>query len=405
MRLFLRVVICITISLLIFETITPPQSSFARQDQAGLRVWWPDMLLSLDGENTTLEDEIDRFRGTYSAVNLEFRYRRFQPGEQVRELALVQEIAPTVLPDLTLMQEDELAIAVDFGLLQPLEEWIPNDILAEMPSNLLALGQNEDIQYGLPYLITLNHMVYNSAHFESPPATFADILTAKPQLLFPAGVNEQAVNDFLLSQYLAAGGYLTDTNNNPALDETIVTAIYAFYEEALIEGIYDNGLLNYTVVGGYLERISSLENAVAFVDSSTYLRERNRRLSATEVSFIITQTPTRFSLLDGWVWVLLTEDPARQALAQNFVNEMMRLDTLSRLADGLYFLPSRANAMRLMEDDPYFVAMRTLLISARYVSIIERNSAAARALQEGFEAVLQGTSAGDAAAAAVASLR
>lgn len=367
----------------------------SQEELPQLTVWWPDALLPSNREDATLETEFNRFRNN-SAIDLQVRYRLYTEIEQANELALIQTVAPTALPDLTLMQQRDFIEAVELGLLQPIDGWIPNEVVRELAAvspNLLLFGQVNDVTYGIPYLLTVDHMIYDPTVYTIPPTRLQDYLTQSVPILFPSSHGaDEAVNRFLLSQYLAAGGDLVNEEGTPSLNIDIVEEILNFYAMALDAELFNPSLSyeNSTSIS-YREQIPRNPTLIAFVNSRTFMIDRPRRLADYAVAPLPTLNGAPFTLVDGWLWVLLTEDPLKQAQARSFMIEMMRPDTLYQIASLLNLLPSQQGALRYA-DDPYVTEMQTLMSSLYYIPPDIQVNRAAAALQEAFKEVLRGVS-------------
>jgi ABC-type glycerol-3-phosphate transport system substrate-binding protein len=373
-----------------------------------LRIWWPDALYS-ENAAETLEAQFSAFRSAYITVNLDIRYREYEVGESFHRLSLTREVAPGALPHLTLMQRDDVVAAVNADLIRPLDGWVPPVIMSELAPNLLALGQVDGKLYGLPYLLTVEHMIYLSSPSQPAPNTFDAFLAQETPLLFPgAPVGGFAVNDLVLIQYLAAGGYLVDDNGAPALDETAMQTVLEFYADSLQSAVFRPALeqvLDYRTPQDYWPRIIAGSAMLALVDSSAYLQNRDRLPSGVSTPPPLTADGERFTLLDGWMWVLLADDQDRQTQARNFLSWMMGSDNLTDTATRLGMLPSQQRALRVMSDDEYVDAMSVLLETAYFVPPEQRKNEAAVALQAAFVSVLDGADPGEATTVALETLQ
>ena len=85
-----------------------------------------------------------------------------------------------------------------------------------------SLGRVHDAVYGLPF--ALDALVLVSSAGE-PPRNWQEVSDAD-MLAFNS-------NDalFALALYLSAGGELTDTNGNPALDESVLTRVLTLFAQ------------------------------------------------------------------------------------------------------------------------------------------------------------------------------
>ena len=113
---------------------------------------------------------------------------------------------------------------------------------------------------------------------------------------------------------------------------------------------------------------------------------------------------TPITALDGWMWVVTTNDPDRQQQAFVFLSWMMRISQQSSYTEAFGVLPSQHRALRLWNDETYAEFAQTLIASAQIIPLAQRNNNASLALQTGLADVLGGASAETAADAALALL-
>jgi maltose-binding protein MalE len=407
---------CLTFSLFFLLSLviilpnptTTAAPSYQEEGTVRLRIWWPNSLLPPSAD-TTLEDVMTGFAATDETVALEVRYRAYRPVGTVDDLVLTRNVAPDALPELVLMRHSDMQLAVDERLIQPIEGWAPVNILAELSQHLLEIGTANSTLYGLPYLLEIQHMIYQTESLSIPPRSTEDILEQQIPLIFNATSPEEvAVNDFLLAQYLAAGGRLVNAEGSPALNEDILIQVLTFFANAREDELIDPSLLDYTQRdAAYLNAFvnaSQEEQGLALLDSRTFLTEYESLLQDYSVSRIPTASQEPFTFLNGWVWVLLTQNPEQQLKARSFITYLMSLDRAPAIADSLNMLPSQENALRIMSGGEYIDVMSGLLENATFIPQDRRNNAAARALQAAFVQVMEGTPPEEAAAEAITNL-
>ncbi len=386
------------IILLLLLVVLAPVDAQEEDTSVSVRVWWPDTLASVRAR-ALLSDVFATFAETQA---ISPRYYEYVAGDNVRVLELTNRVAPRAMPDLMLMRRDDMVDAVAAGLIVPIDGWAPATTIAGMPENLLTLGQVNGVLYGLPYLVEIKHIIYDTTVFETPPTAFDDVLDHEASMFFPGRPpNNEVVNDVVLMQYLAAGGTLVDAEANPVLDEEALETLLNSYAAGLDSGIFSPDLITYTSLDNYWSQVIASEIGLALIGSDQFLE----RQAGLPVEMGVTSVPTSgnqpIALLDGWVWVLMTNDVTYQEQAQRFLLWMMDTDRLVDLAEVLNTVPTQQRALRVL-DDTYFDFVQDLLPRAVYVE--ERDNQAAAALQLAFEAVMNGGDPDEAAAAALESL-
>ena len=258
--------------------------------------------------------------------------------------------------------------------------------------------------YGLPYVLNIYHVVYRSSVFDEPLVTFDDVLEAQPEYLFPAGSSATTpVSWTLLLHIWPAGGTLVDAAGNPALDRDALLAVLAYYERAVALGIFGPALLEFTQFDVYWDAFEGAEANMVMVDTTTYLKRRED-VPNVGLAPVPTHAGEPLTAMDGWMWVLTTQDPDHQRQARAFLSWMMRISQHSTFTETLGMLPSQLGALRLWDDSEYAVFAQDLLATAVIIPTAQRNNAAAAALENALADVLNGMPAEQAAEDALASL-
>jgi ABC-type glycerol-3-phosphate transport system substrate-binding protein len=377
----------------------------ATPEKITIRVWWSDELYPQTPSEAEdiLTEQFDGFRLTYTLYDLDVRRKRTSGlGGILPTLRTAGPVAPGALPDLTLMRRADLLTAATEGLIVPLDTWIPADLADD---NLLpgtrALGEIDGVLYGIPYALNLYHSIYRASVFEEPPLSFDDVLTQEPVYLFPAGT--VPVNWTLLLQYQAAGGKLVNADGAPALDRDPLVAVLHYYERGVENGLFSPALLQYTRFDEYWNHFASAEANLIGVDSATYLAHQTT-VQNVGLAPIPTLGGLPITALDGWMWVVTTNDPDRQQQALVFLSWMMRISQQSSYTEAFGVLPSQHRALRLWNDEQYAEFAQMLIAAGQLIPLSQRNNNAALALQSGLADVLNGATADTAADAALAML-
>ena len=386
-------------------TATPTPTSPPEPGVNTIQVWWPDELYPQENgpAEEILLQQFDDFRVNYVIYDLDVRRKRTHGlGGIFPTLRTAGPVAPSAVPDLTLMRRADMVTAATEGLIVPLDDWISPSLVG---SNLLlgarALGEIDGVLFGLPYAVTLTHTAYRASVFIEPMISFDDVLTEEPVYVFPAG--DEAVNLTVLLQYLAAGGRLADDEGVTVLDREPLVTVLDYYAQGLRKGIFTPSLLTTMTYDDYWNDFVSADANMIGVDSVAYLSHKDS-VQNVGLAPIPTLGETPISALDGWVWVLTTTDPDHQEQARAFLSWMMRVSQQSAYTEAFGILPSQTRALRLWDDEAYADFAQELLPDARMISQAQRSSSAAVALQESFHAVIEGSSAGAAADAALAKL-
>ena len=379
-----------------------------------IRVWWPEALYR-ENQAATIDNLFAEFDN--SNIQIESRiYEMNVDGQSViAQLNLTQAVAPDAVPDIILMSRTEMLNAVlassvavppnddMFTILpvelQNIEAWETRVILNQiipLSSDLVALGEINGTLYGLPYLANIQHMVTTSSEI-SPPSTIGEMLEADVSILFPGRpVSGQSVNNMVLAIYSSFGGDLIDDNNVPSLDEAALEATLQWLKNAIDSNIITDGLMDYRTPADYTAQILDQSTDIALVTSNQYLNQAD--LQNLSIFAIPTGTEPMI-YVDGWVWVLITQDADRQLDARDFVGWLFETDQLVDVALALNYIPLQERAVNALDDDVYFELMKALFENPIFVS--ERRNQAAIALQTAFESILNGAEVSEARNAAL----
>ncbi len=312
----------------------------AEETEQTLTIWIPAPLNPADNPSAgdLLNDAIETFIGD-SNLTVELRIKSV--GGIISTLRTGSIVAPGALPDLTLMRRQDLLTAQAEGLIQPLENQFTSSLIDDLDYTL-QLGQVDGTLYGIPYLLDIPVLVYRpqaGATYES--WRFRDVLVRREALVFPA-LETTSLNDYVYLQYLSSGGFPPRSEslifNGSALRNTL-----EFYEDAVATNVIDASILGFADTDSY--ETLFVEGGVnqAVFSISDYFRLRQ-----AEDNLLFNTIPTAdgnpTTLLDGWVWVMVTGDSNQIELGIRFVDLLMTPTRQSEVAQAMLMIPSQQSA-------------------------------------------------------------
>jgi len=350
-----------------------------------IRVWLPDELISpTDIDlNQLILDQSSAFTEEEGII-VELRPRRTNDvGGILSTLRSASFVAPESLPDLTLMRYQDVLNAQREGLLQPLEGRIASGLLASL-GNTLRLGQIENTLYGVPYMIDLSHLVYNLPDEDASRWDYASVLQRNQPIIFSAG--RSTLSDMFYVQYVASGDNLAG-DGELLPDEASLFSLLSFYESASDSGIVDGFVLNYTSQADYLPLFESGEIKTALLSSTNYLRlrEENRTLG---IAPIPTTDGRMSSVMNGWVWVLVTPHVEHQINVVKYLAWMMDEEHHAEIAGALQILPSQKTAFRAALRNRDLATFYEQLLDVALMPLNTPTGSFIRALQAGLATVI-----------------
>ncbi len=312
--------------------------------------------------------------------------------------------APSVLPDLVVLDRTNLQVAARAGLLQPLDGLPPPDLEADLFPFAVGLGRVDEVTFGLPLAAELQHLAYSPASLSAPPVSWNDVLSAGLPLFFPAAGQNGIADDFTFIQYLGAGGRLMDETGNPILEEEPLTAILDFYAQATVSGVI-SPLVALSL--GSVEECQARfqeEGGLAVVDSRWFWTEGER---IAEPGPIPTRDGRPVALAEGWVLALVTADPEQQQRAMALAAWLLEPGWYGAWTQSTGYLPvTRSGLAGWAVSAERREVLETILAGAREPLPQPVRERLGPLLQMALEAVLQGQqSPAEAAARAVQSLR
>ncbi len=370
------------------QEATPEATEEAPPPQV-LTIWWPDVLASPDNEDALdlLQEQTEAFAESQENTEVVLRLKRVgTTGGIMSTLRTASVVAPGALPTITLVRRQDLISLVRTGLAQSLEGSVSSTTVSDL-GNALPLGQVGGELYGIPYMLSFQHLVYRPQDgVDYDGWSYSDLLARGQGFVFPAA-QTTGISDVLLLQYLAAGGRL-NRDGVLLLDEAALRTTLEFYEAASDAALVTGFTLNYLNQQDYRADFRAGEIDTAVFDSNQYLT-----LVAQEPELRIAPIPTpdgrQAAILNGWVWVMLSPMSEQQDLAMRYIDWMMQPERQAQLARESAMLPSQVIALdeplsQEVAVDPYLAFLEDPFISLRETEV----GSLAQLIQEAAASVL-----------------
>lgn len=309
-----------------------------------ITIWWPDSFARVnDSEiNPILIDQANDFLENNPNILFDHRLKPVgQTGGIMSTLRTASNVARGALPTLTLVRRQDLLFAQSSNYLQSLEGF-PSSIQGDL-NNALQLGQVNEVLYGVPYLLELQHMVYRpTENINYENWTFDSVLARDEAFTFPAG-RINSLNDVLALQYIASAG-IDDTGL--VLNQSALANVFEFYENATDNELITGASLNYTSPSNYLIDFNNGDINTALFSSSTYLSlyAANNTLAMASIP---TETGEPITFMNGWMWVMVTPSSEEQEVALDYLTWIMNTERQAEVAAEVLMLPSREGAFEL----------------------------------------------------------
>ncbi len=396
MRHYLTLALLIFSIMLGFASMSVQAQETADDAPPPLKVWLPAPLIA-DESGAEYELLAAHTEAFTAGTGIEVAYRIKAVGTLGGIMSTIRtgsDVAPGALPDVTLIRRRDFTPTQARQYLQSLETLFSSSLINEL-GNALAFGQiplDEAVAlYGLPYLFDVLLAIYNPAADDLGTApTFADVLESGARFHFPAA-RSNGLNQTTYLQYLSAGGP-RHSETVSEIDEEALRSVLEFYEALLATDLVSPDALGYQSPAAYLSVFSSISSqpqlAIARVSDYLDLLEQNPALSAAKIPSAGGRSA---SVLDGWLWVIVTPDLSRQSLAAHFLEWMMEPAFHASMSLALHHLPAQsavlADSLPESVDRPFFA---DLLASATIPLPEGEGGTAPRLMQEALTRVLHG---------------
>ncbi len=349
-----------------------------------------------------LAQQLAAFETTHPDVTIDVVLKKpYGKGGILDFLMTSSAAAPSILPDVVVIDTLELGTAARAGLVQPLDNLVSAELKEDLFPCAVQAGQVGGQLVGLQFEADVEHLAYNLAKLETPPLTWTEVLTPDITYIFPAGGRDGMVNDAFLIQYYGAGGQLFDETGQPALDQTILAKVLDFYRDGAAMGVIPPDVLEYKSVASCWPVYLSAQVTLSNVDSARYLADRDILLS-TGFAPIPTRDGKPVTISRGWALAVVTQHPERQVMASRLLEWLLSPLNNATWTQATRHLPTRRSAFEHLDQrDEYVPFAHQQLESAYPYPTAPGYEQISRALQQAVQDVLSGQVTPDAAAAAV----
>ena len=369
----------------------PPSPPTAISSAITLTLWTTEAFFPTedDGSGQILAQQWQAFEAAHANVNIEYILKKpYGKGGILDFLGTARAAAPTVLPDLVILDTLELDQAAQAGLIQPLDDLVSS----EVQQGLFPFARHSFAGQliGIQFEADVEHLIYNTNKIDSAPITWREEISASVAYIFPAGGQSSLVNDAFLIQYLAVGGGLLDESGDPALNNDALVEVLQFYADGLEAGAIPSSVLEFTDLDDCWVVYVSAQAALSNVSSARYLADRGL-LKNTGFAAIPTRDGNVVTLSEGWALAIATEDSSRQTAAAQLIEWLLEPENNANWNLAAGHLPTRQAAFdHLGMEDQYFPFVLQQLANVHPRPVDPAYDKIGRALQRAVQDVLQG---------------
>ncbi|MBM4458683.1 MAG: extracellular solute-binding protein [Chloroflexi bacterium] len=334
---------------------------------------------------------------------------KYGKGGLLDFLLAARSVAPTVLPDVVILDVAELEPAAGAGVLQPLDNLLTPEVVNGLYPFARQAGQFGGRLLAVQYVADLDHVIYNRGRLTSLPSTWAGLLAGKVIYVFPASspqprsgaVPFDDVQHSVLSQYLSAGGLIDPKTRHLALQEQPLLLTLSYYSDALQANLLPPEVLEASSLDDAWSLYVQGQAHAANVSARRYLAGRESLPDAAFAPAPGWSNPAP-PITSGWALAVVAADPARQKAAAAFINWLLAPENAGGWAQAAGWLPTAPKALAVWGANPYREFLDRQLASAVSHPIGADYPQVAGRLQKAVTSVLRGASSpNDAAQAAL----
>lgn len=348
-----------------------------------------------------LAQAVESFEARHPETRVAFILKKpYGKGGILDFLLTTEAVVPALLPDLVLVDVDELDTAIQAGIIQPLDDLISPDLVTDLYPFARAASTFDGQLYGLQFQADLDHLAYNAGQLTVPPRSWPGVLSNPGPYTFPAGGQAGLVNDDFLIQYLAVQPWPADGDPDGIfLEFDSLTAVLQYYQDGVSRGVFPIEILNYHSTDDSWRIYLTGDATLTHVNAHDYLADRDQ-LPSTAMAPIPAINGAGAPISRGWALALIATDPMRQSLAVEFMTQLMSPQTNADWNRAAGYLPTRQAALALWdEEDSYTRFANQQLQTAQPRPRLDNYTQVAAALQEAVEAIISGSATPEEAAA------
>jgi len=337
-----------------------------------------------------LAQQLADFDDVYPGLQIDVTIKEsHDPGGLLDFLSTARDAAPSVLPDLIVLDTAEIKPAANRGLIQPLDPLFDPALLADRFPFATALGTVDEQTFGVVVGADMQILAYRPALLASPPISWTQVITPPVTFVFPAQGTDLIIDDATLIQYLAAGGQVTDADGNPWIDESVLTRVLNFYDDAV-----ESGAISPEIVLGIADadqawhRFQAGWGEITAVRASRFLNEGS---PSTAIASLPTEDGRPASVARGWAIALVSQDPERQESAMLLLNWLTAPERNAQWTQAAYYLPGTQSALQLWDlSGANRAALRSVAETALPYPQPATMTVVGPPMQDALEAVLTG---------------
>ncbi|MEA4813114.1 MAG: extracellular solute-binding protein [Anaerolineaceae bacterium] len=320
-------------------TATPPNL------QPSLTIWFPTGLdPKTDSKAAKLMlEKLENF-ATEKGLQLQTRPKAAKgSGGLLDSLAAAYNAAPDAMPDLLILDQDDLFLAASKGYIMPLpmEGFLRDD--KDWFEAARSMTNFEGKPYGAP--ISLDPYVLGMTG-----VSVVDNNGGWPAIRTSLGKVGFAADDprglFFMNMYMAEGGNVQDALQHPVLDVDPLSRTMIYLHQAYMDRHISMISLQAQTEAQILDALLNGNTDIGFIKLSQLLQSNQEKTNGKTLRLSL---PGK-TLAQGWFWAISTANPEKMKMMQALLLTLSEPSFMGTYTKGLGLLPARPSALKEWKD-------------------------------------------------------
>lgn len=320
-----------------------------------------ESLLEVD-TNHSLATVNEQFERNHPGVHIDMQSHA-ESGEAslLNYLRSAQRVAPAILPDVVLIDTQQLWQLADLELLHPLAWSQIAQNFDFYPFAINAITYQGE-QVGIPYMADLTHMLAYPEPVVEMPNTWDEFYALAEPLYFVA--DKSAVfNEFAYAQYLGAGDALPGSE---PVDGDVLLAYFTFLIRAKEQNLIPDAVLS--ISNTLMAWDAFVAAKRGFAETSTHVvfaHWDSISTGAVQYGPLLSRGGTAPPSARVWAFVIISSDSQQQELSLALLQTLLAPELHSQWGRVAMYVPTQPAAFELWRNSsPYYGFLQQQLAAA-----------------------------------------
>ena len=263
-------------------------------------------------------------------------------GGLLDSLAAAKAAAPDALPDLVILDQDDLALAASKGYLSPLPIEVFLGDEKDWFEAARAMTNFEGQTYGAP--ISLDPYIFGMTGVSSiNNGGWSGLRTSLGKVAFAA---DDPRGIFLMNIYIAEGGNVQDSLKHPVLDQEPLARTMLYLHQAYLDRHISTISVQAQTEAQILDALLNGNTDIGFIKLSQLLKNNQEKTNAVALRISL---PGK-TLAQGRFWAITTSNPAKLSKIQALILAVSSPEFMGGYTKALGVLPARPSALESWSD-------------------------------------------------------